>query len=69
MANEPRSRDVIRFGVFDLDLSGRELRRQGRRVALQDKPFEVLSFLVERPGELITRDELQRRQSAHFRAL
>jgi Tol biopolymer transport system component/DNA-binding winged helix-turn-helix (wHTH) protein len=50
----------VRFGVFELDVRARELRRQGRRVHLQDKPFELLVLLASRPGELVTRDELQR---------
>ena len=50
----------VRFGVFELDLRQRELRRQGRRVHLQDKPFELLAYLISRPGQLVSRDELQR---------
>ncbi len=49
----------VRFGVFEFDRQRRELRRQGRRVHLQDKPFDLLALLIARPGELITRDELQ----------
>jgi TolB-like protein/DNA-binding winged helix-turn-helix (wHTH) protein/Tfp pilus assembly protein PilF len=50
---------VMRFGVFELDSRGRELRKRGRRIRLQDKPFEVLSALLDRPGELVTRESLR----------
>ena len=51
----------IRFGIFELDLQAGELRRQGYKVKLQEQPFQVLAMLVERPGEVVTRDELQKR--------
>jgi TolB-like protein len=51
----------VRFGPFELDLSSAELTRQGRRIRLQDQPLLVLQTLLERPGELVTREELQRR--------
>lgn len=54
-----RGDGFVRFGVFELDLRQHELRRQGRRVHLQDKPFDLLALLVSRPGSLVTRDELQ----------
>ncbi|MBI4891101.1 MAG: winged helix-turn-helix domain-containing protein, partial [Acidobacteria bacterium] len=50
----------VRFGVFELDLHTGELRKHGIRVKLQDQPFHVLRLLVERPGELVTREEIQR---------
>src|SRR5215471_6713725 len=49
----------IRFGVFEVDLRARELRKQGKRVRLQDQPLLVLSVLLGRPGEVVTRDELR----------
>ena len=52
---------LLRFGIFDLNVQTRELRKAGLRVRLQDQPFRVLSVLLERPGELISRDELKRR--------
>lgn len=52
---------IVRFGVFDVDARSGELRKAGRRVALQDQPFRVLGALLERPGELVTREELRRR--------
>jgi TolB-like protein/DNA-binding winged helix-turn-helix (wHTH) protein len=51
----------LRFGIFEADLSSGELRRQGVRIKLQDQPFQVLVALLERPGELVTRQELQKR--------
>jgi TolB-like protein/DNA-binding winged helix-turn-helix (wHTH) protein/tetratricopeptide (TPR) repeat protein len=51
----------LRFGVFELDPASGELRRQGARVRLQEKSLQVLLALLERPGELVTRHELQRR--------
>jgi TolB-like protein/DNA-binding winged helix-turn-helix (wHTH) protein/Flp pilus assembly protein TadD len=51
----------VRFGVFELDERAGELRRGGRRVALQPQPLEILRALLERPGEVVTREELRRR--------
>ena len=51
---------AVRFGIFELDRSTGELRRAGQRVPLQDQPAQVLSLLVGRPGEVVTRDELRR---------
>ncbi len=47
------------FGLFEADLSSGELYRNGRRVALQEKPFRILVLLLERPGEVVTREELR----------
>jgi Tol biopolymer transport system component/DNA-binding winged helix-turn-helix (wHTH) protein len=52
---------VLRFGVFDVDPREGELRKSGLRIKLQDQPFQVLVMLLERPGEIVTREELQRR--------
>src|SRR5262249_52864102 len=49
------------FGQFVLDVRSGELRRQGIRIKLQDQPFQVLCMLLERPGDLVTREEIQRR--------
>jgi DNA-binding winged helix-turn-helix (wHTH) protein/tetratricopeptide (TPR) repeat protein len=49
------------FGVFELDLRAGELRKGGVRVKLQDQPLQVLAMLLERPGEVVTREELQHR--------
>ncbi len=58
---DPSSRRRIRFGLYELDLASRELRREGAPVKLQDRPFEVLSILVERPGEVVTREAFRER--------
>src|SRR5437870_10827998 len=52
---------VLRFGLFEVDLRTRELRRSGVKLKLQEQPFEVLSLLLERPGEVVTREELRDR--------
>jgi Tol biopolymer transport system component/DNA-binding winged helix-turn-helix (wHTH) protein len=49
----------IRFGRFELDLENRQLRRDGQPVRLQDQPFRTLAFLVQRAGNLVTREELR----------
>jgi TolB-like protein/Flp pilus assembly protein TadD len=51
----------LRFGVFEADLRTGELTKHGRRLRLQEQPFQLLAFLLERPGELVTREELRRR--------
>jgi DNA-binding winged helix-turn-helix (wHTH) protein/Tol biopolymer transport system component len=50
-----------RFGIFEVDLRAGELRRNGMRVKLQDQPFQILALLLERPGEVITREEVRNR--------
>src|SRR5262252_6389890 len=52
---------VIRFGIFEVDLRAGQLRRNGFKVRLQDQPLQVLAMLLERPGEVVTRDELHAR--------
>jgi TolB-like protein/Tfp pilus assembly protein PilF len=58
---ERRSSNVKRFGIFEVDLRARELRKGGIRVRLQDQPFEILSMMLERPGDVVTREELRER--------
>jgi DNA-binding winged helix-turn-helix (wHTH) protein len=52
---------VRRFGVFELDLQSRELRRHGQRVRLPDQAFQILDALLSRPGEVVTREELRQK--------
>jgi DNA-binding winged helix-turn-helix (wHTH) protein len=52
---------VLRFGVFEVDLRAGELRKQGMRIKLQEQPFQILAMLLERPGEVVTREDLRRR--------
>ena len=61
MNDLPPSQAIIRFGVFELDSARRELHKQGLKVRLQEQPFQVLQILLEHPGEVVTRQELQRR--------
>jgi TolB-like protein/DNA-binding winged helix-turn-helix (wHTH) protein/Tfp pilus assembly protein PilF len=51
----------FRFGVFELDLRARELRKQGRLIKLQEKPFATLALLLEHTGEVVSRDQLRER--------
>jgi Tol biopolymer transport system component/DNA-binding winged helix-turn-helix (wHTH) protein len=50
---------IIRFGTFEVNLHTGELRQRGQKVKLQEQPFQVLAALLERPGELVTREELR----------
>ncbi len=50
---------TVRFGVFEADFQARELRKRGLLVRLQEKPFQILELLLERPGTVVTRKELQ----------
>ena len=50
---------LLRFSVFEVDLRTGELRKQGLKVKLHGQPFQVLTLLLERPGELVTREEIQ----------
>lgn len=52
---------VFRFGDFEADVRAGELRKNGIKIPLQEQPFQLLTVLLERPGELIRRDELRRR--------
>jgi DNA-binding winged helix-turn-helix (wHTH) protein len=51
----------LRFAVFELDLRAGELRKHGLRVRLQEQPFQLLAMLLEHPGEVVTREELQKK--------
>lgn len=51
---------VVRFGVFEVDLQEAELRKSGIRLKLQEQPFQILTMLLGRPGQTVTREELQR---------
>jgi TolB-like protein/DNA-binding SARP family transcriptional activator len=54
-------RPEVRFAAFAVDLQAGELRRHGVKVRLQEQPFQMLAVLLERPGEVVTREELRRR--------
>ena len=57
-ANSPR---LVRFETFEVDLRAGELRKAGVRLKLPGQPFQVLAILLEKPGDVVTRDELQKR--------
>jgi DNA-binding winged helix-turn-helix (wHTH) protein len=52
---------TLRFGVFELDPRAGELRKKGMKIRLQGQPVDILAMLLERPGETITREELQKK--------
>ena len=59
MALERQPPAILRFGTYEVDLRAGELRRQGKRIKVQDQPFQVLSVLLQRPGDVVTREELR----------
>lgn len=59
MALDRKPPTTLRFGTFEVDLRARELRKQGRRVKLQEQPFQVLAALLQRPDDVVTREELR----------
>jgi TolB-like protein/Flp pilus assembly protein TadD len=61
MGTFQQSRGTVRFGAFEVNRQAGELRKQGAKVKLQEQPFQILQMLLEHPGEVVTRDELQKR--------
>jgi TolB-like protein/DNA-binding winged helix-turn-helix (wHTH) protein/Tfp pilus assembly protein PilF len=61
MATPNPYQTIVRFGVYELDLQAGVLRKNGMRIRCQEQPLQVLAALLERPGELITREELRKR--------
>jgi DNA-binding winged helix-turn-helix (wHTH) protein len=59
MALESHSFIILRFGAFEVNLRSGELRKQGVRIKLQEQPFQVLANLLQRPGDVVTREELR----------
>src|SRR5205823_13275407 len=59
MADVASTPQVVRFGVFEVDLWAGELRKKGVRVRLQEQPLQVLAVLLEQPGHVVTREELK----------
>jgi TolB-like protein/DNA-binding winged helix-turn-helix (wHTH) protein/tetratricopeptide (TPR) repeat protein len=59
-ATAPTAR-VLRFGIFELDEQSGELRRHGLKIRLADQPFQILRLLLDRPGAVVTREELRQR--------
>src|SRR3979411_384381 len=58
---ESRSSAIVRFGNFEADLAAVELRKNGLRVKLQGKPFEIMAILLEHAGEVVSRDQFHKR--------
>ena len=52
---------LVRFGVFEANLRSGELRRSGIKIKVHDQPFQILTMLLERPGEVVTREELRQK--------
>ena len=61
MDSSTREVKVVRFGVFEADLVNRELRKAGVRLKVQEQPFQILMMLLERPGEIVSREDLRKR--------
>ena len=61
MAEDPHPAFRMRFGAFEVDLGERDLRRDGVKIKLNEKPFQVLAVLLERAGRVVRRDEIRAR--------
>jgi DNA-binding winged helix-turn-helix (wHTH) protein len=61
MKNSTQAGKRIRFGDFEADLRAGDVRKQGHRIRLQEKPFQILALLLERAGDVVTRDELRQK--------
>jgi len=60
-AVHPSRGGTVRFDVYELDMHGGELRKQGAPIKLQEQPFQILQILLERPGQVVTREELRQK--------
>ena len=56
-----RTNGIFRFGAYEADLGSGELRKSGLRLRVQEQPFQVLLVLLERPSEVVTREELRQK--------
>lgn len=61
MAEPAASHEVVRFDDYALDLRAGELRKAGRKIKLQEQPFQILAMLLRRAGDVVTREELRQR--------
>ena len=61
MATQANGRNKLRFSIFEVDLATGEVCKRGVPLSLQEKPFQILALLVEHPGEVVTREDLQKR--------
>ena len=57
----PRHTSVVRFGTYEVSLQSGEVRKAGLKVRVQQQPMKLLEILLERPGEVVTREELRDR--------
>src|ERR1700675_1192097 len=58
---QSRSSSVVRFGTYEVSLNSGEVRKAGLRIRVQQQPMKLLEILLERPGEIVTREELRSR--------
>jgi len=61
LTTSPQLPSVVRFGAYEADLLSGELRKSGIRLKIQDRPFQILAILLEHPGLVVTREQLQKR--------
>src|SRR5260370_5843282 len=61
LGSPSNGRQRLRFGLFEADLASGELYKRGRLIRLQDQPFRILAMLLERPGEIVSREEVQKK--------
>jgi DNA-binding winged helix-turn-helix (wHTH) protein len=61
MPRDSQSTDVVRFNAYEVHLRAGELYKAGRKIRLQGQPFHILAMLLERPGEVVTREDLQKK--------
>src|SRR6516225_8620304 len=60
MAGHTQKPLLVRFGVFEANLSSAELHKHGLQIRIPGQPFKILAILLERPGEVVTREELRK---------
>src|SRR5271163_3428583 len=61
MAQPPSTSTVLKFDAYALDLRAGELFKNGKKIKIQEQPVQILAMLLERPGEVVTREELRQR--------
>lgn len=61
MPSTPAAKRTFRFGIYEVDIAAGELRKDGRKIRLQEQPFQILALLLEHPGEVVTREEIQKK--------
>src|SRR3954466_170993 len=61
MSERAGSESLFHFGVFELDLRAGELRKRGIRIKIQEQPLQILGLLIDCPGEVVTREQIQKK--------